>query len=47
MKYRVIQYRTLETFVEADSEQELQVKKQELADEDFKVIDWQESVEEA
>lgn len=46
MKYRVIQYRKLETFVEADSQEELEEQVTTLADDDFRVVDWEESVEE-
>jgi hypothetical protein len=46
MKYRVTQYRKLEAFVEADSPEELEEIVAELADDDFEVVDWQESVEE-
>jgi hypothetical protein len=47
MKYRVTQYRKLETVVEADSPEGLEEIVAELADDDFTVVDWQESVEEA
>ena len=46
MKYRVTQYRKLEAFVEADSQEELEELVTTLADDDFAVVDWQESVEE-
>tara|TARA_R100000278_G_scaffold113669_1_gene91897 strand:+ start:469 stop:615 length:147 start_codon:yes stop_codon:yes gene_type:complete len=46
MKYTVTQYRKLVTVVEANSQEELNDIVQDLADEDFDVVDMEEVVEE-